>query len=65
MKVYFWIKLNDLETLNGIVLDPFELYTNPPITISLKHRYGTIMVSLPINEYTRLSDNNTFKILIL
>jgi hypothetical protein len=57
MKVYFYIDPLDLENLNNILRD----YNNieEPIDISFNQTPGKVMVSLSIDDYIGLTDNDT------
>lgn len=62
MKVYFHIKQSDLEYLNNILKD----YNNmkDALEISFIPSLNTIMVSLSVDDFIRLQDNEVFATLI-
>lgn len=62
MKVYFHIKHSDLEYLNNILKD----YNNmeDALEISFIPSLNTIMVSLSVDDFIRLQDNEVFATLI-
>ena len=62
MKVYFYVKQKDLEYLNNILKDYNNL--EEMLEISFNPRKDSVMVSISIDDYIRLSDLETFATLI-
>lgn len=62
MKVYFYVRQEELEYLNNIIKDYNTL--EEPLEISFNPMIGSCMVSLSIDEFIGLSDRETFATLI-
>jgi|TARA_B110000908_G_C10263203_1_gene461006 hypothetical protein len=62
MKVYFYIKQEELEYLNNIIKDYNTL--DEPLQISFNPMIGACMVSLSIDDFIGLSDREAFATLI-
>lgn len=62
MKVYFYVKQEELEYLNNIIKDYNTL--EDPLEISFNPRLDAAMVSLSIDDFIGLSDREAFATLI-
>jgi hypothetical protein len=62
MKVYFYVKQEELEYLNNIIKDYNNL--DEPLEISFNPMIGACMVSLSIDDFIGLSDRDVFNTLI-
>ena len=62
MKVYFYVRQEELEYLNNIIKDYNTL--DEPLQISFNPMIGACMVSLSIDDFIGLSDREAFATLI-